>query len=53
MRGHLESCPEGNITARNILLITNLGGSEEDLDEERSRAVVNGMKALEISFNVM
>ncbi|VDN20032.1 unnamed protein product [Gongylonema pulchrum] len=53
MRDHLGCYPESNITARNILLITNLGGSEEDLDEERARAVVNGMKALEISFNVI
>lgn len=53
MRVHLTNNQEGNITGRNILLITNLHKAEEFLDEERAEAIVNGMKALDISFSVM
>ncbi|EFO26243.1 ku P80 DNA helicase [Loa loa] len=53
MRNHLESWPKSNITARNILLVTNLGGFNENVDEECIGAVINGMKALEINFNVI
>lgn len=53
MRDHLGSCSEKNITARNILLITNLDGFDGNVDEECIKAVVNGLKALEINFSVM
>lgn len=53
MRNHLGNYQERNITARNILLITNLGGFDGNMDEECIEAVVNGLKALEINFSVM
>uniref|UniRef100_A0A158Q7C1 Methionine--tRNA ligase, mitochondrial n=1 Tax=Elaeophora elaphi TaxID=1147741 RepID=A0A158Q7C1_9BILA len=53
MRNYLGSCSERNITARNILLITNLGGLDENVDKECVEAVVNGMKALGINFSVI
>uniref|UniRef100_A0AAF5Q2Y4 VWFA domain-containing protein n=1 Tax=Wuchereria bancrofti TaxID=6293 RepID=A0AAF5Q2Y4_WUCBA len=53
MRNHLENYPESNITVRNILLVTNLGGFDENVDEECVGAIINGMKALEINFSVV
>ncbi|VIO88297.1 Ku70/Ku80 beta-barrel domain containing protein [Brugia malayi] len=53
MRNHLENYPESNITVRNILLVTNLGGFDGNMDEECIETIINGMKALEINFNVV
>ncbi|VDK75608.1 unnamed protein product [Litomosoides sigmodontis] len=53
MRNHLGNYEEKNITARNILLITNLGGFDGNMDDECIEAIVNGLQALEINFNVI
>ncbi|VDN03152.1 unnamed protein product [Thelazia callipaeda] len=53
MRTQLESCPECNIIVRNILLITNLNGCDENPDKEYIEAAINGIKALEINFSII
>ncbi|KAM3728946.1 X-ray repair cross-complementing protein [Dirofilaria immitis] len=53
MRNHLENHPKSNITARNILLITNLFGFDENMDDECIKTVINSVKGLEINFNVI
>lgn len=53
MRNHLANYPKSNITARNILLVTNLGGFDGSVDEECIGAITNGIKALGINFSVM
>lgn len=57
MRTCLEVAQETEITARNILLLSNLGGSYDDddmnIDSMDANAIVNGMKALDVNFSAM
>uniref|UniRef100_A0A0M3I3G5 Ku domain-containing protein n=1 Tax=Ascaris lumbricoides TaxID=6252 RepID=A0A0M3I3G5_ASCLU len=57
MRTCLEVAQETEITARNILLLSNLGGSYDDddmnIDSVDANAIVNGMKALDVNFSAI
>ncbi|CAG9536799.1 unnamed protein product [Cercopithifilaria johnstoni] len=53
MQKHLGNYQERNITSRNILLVTNLGGFDGNVNKECIEAIINGLKALEINFSVI
>ncbi|VDK44984.1 unnamed protein product [Anisakis simplex] len=55
MRLCMEQAKEGEMTARNILLLSNLMGLDDasDSDNADKEAIINSIRALDINFNVI